>query len=79
MRLTAEIDQVAVRMRRSRRCVGPRLYDFIQAVQMFAGVVDVLIGGAQSLIASAIWGVVKLSLQVTNHISGKYQYSVFLF
>jgi hypothetical protein len=66
MRLTAEIDQDAVRTRRSRRCVGLRLCNFLQAVQMFTEVVDVVIGGAQSLIASAIWGVVKLSLQVTN-------------
>jgi hypothetical protein len=61
MRFTAEIDQGA---RRSRRCVGPRLCNYLQAVQMFAGVVDVVVGGAQSLIASAIWGAVKLSLQV---------------
>jgi hypothetical protein len=64
MRFTAEIDQGA---RRSRRCVGPRLCNFLQAVQMFAGVVDVVVGGAQLMIASAIWGVVKLSLQVIIH------------
>jgi hypothetical protein len=63
MRFTAEIDQGA---RRSRRCVGPRLYNFLQAVQMFAGVVDVVVGGAQLMIASAIWGVVKLSLKVNS-------------
>jgi hypothetical protein len=63
MRLTKEIDQGA---RRSKRCVGPRLYNFLQAVQMFTGVVDIVVGGAQSLIASAIWGVVKLSLQVSS-------------
>jgi hypothetical protein len=66
MRLTAEIDREAVRTRKSRRCVGPRLCNFLQAVQMFTGVVDIVVGGAQSLTASAIWGVVKLSLQVTG-------------
>jgi hypothetical protein len=72
MRLTAEIDHGA---RRSRRCVGPRLCNFLQAVQMFTGVVDIVVGGAQSLMASAIWGVVKLSLQVSHHML-RNEYSV---
>jgi hypothetical protein len=69
MRLTAEIDRDTVRTRKSRRCVGPRFCNFLQAVQMFTGVVDIFVGGAQSLIASAIWGVVKLSFQVTRPIA----------
>jgi hypothetical protein len=61
MRLTAEIDLDALRKHKFRRCVGPRLCNFLQAVQGFA---DTVVGGSQSLTASAIWGVVKLSLQV---------------
>jgi hypothetical protein len=64
MRLTAEIDHDAVRKRKSMRCVGPRLSNFLEAVRIFTGVVDTVVGGAQSPIASAVWGVVKLSLQV---------------
>jgi len=64
MRLTAEIDQDAIRNRKSRQCVGPRLSNVLQAVQQFATVVDVAVGGSQCPIASGIWGVLKLSLQV---------------
>jgi hypothetical protein len=64
MRLTAEIDQDAVRNRKSRRCVGPRLSNVLQAVQQFASVVDIAVGGSQCPIASGVWGVLKLSLQV---------------
>ena len=64
MRLTAEIDQSAMRNRKSRQCVGPRLSNVLQAAQQFAAVVDIAVGGSQSPIASGIWGVLKLSLQV---------------
>jgi hypothetical protein len=65
MRLTADIDQDA-RTRKSRSIMGPKVCNFLQGVQMFTGVVDVIIGGSQVLIASWIWGAVKLSLQVCN-------------
>ncbi|MCJ1417303.1 hypothetical protein MMC32_003645 [Xylographa parallela] len=65
VRLTREIDQDISSSRKSRRCVGPRLTNILQAVQQFSSVVDVVIGGSQSQVASTIWGVVKLSLQVT--------------
>jgi hypothetical protein len=64
MQLTAEIDHDALRKQKFRRCVAPRLCNFLQAVQGFTGAIDTFIGGSQSLTASAIWGVVKLSLQV---------------
>lgn len=55
MRLTAEIDRDESRSRRSRPCVGTRLTNVLQAVQQFSAVVDVIVGGSQSLTASAIW------------------------
>lgn len=67
MRLTAEIDQDAVRNRKSRQCVGPRLSNVLQAAQRFTAVVDVAVGGSQCPIASGIWAVLKLSLQVLLH------------
>jgi hypothetical protein len=71
--LTAELDRGNVGMGRSRRCIGPRFNNFLQSVQMFTSVVDVVVadGGAQPLIASAIWGAVKLSLEVTHSIARK--------
>ena len=69
MRFTAEIDNDAARTRKSRQCVGPRLTNVLQGVQQFASTVDVVVGGSQSLIACAVWGVLKISLLVmlTTH------------
>jgi hypothetical protein len=68
MRLTAEIDRENSH-RKGRRCVGPRLTNVLQAVQQFSTIVDTIVGGSQSQIASAIWGVVKMSIQVTSSFS----------
>lgn len=64
IRLTAEIDMDAGRNRKSRQCVGTRLMNVLHAVQQFSNVVDVIVGTSQSQIAGAIWGAVKISLQV---------------
>jgi hypothetical protein len=64
MRLTAEIDRENSH-RKGRRCVGPRLTNILQAVQQFSTIVDTIVGGSQSQIACAIWGVLKMSIQVT--------------
>jgi hypothetical protein len=69
MRLIAEIDRDTIRTRKIGKCVGTRFYNILQAMQMFTGVVDVVVGGVQSLHASAIWGAVKLCLQVSHHIA----------
>ena len=66
MRLTAEIDRDSSRRRKTRQCVGPRLTNLLQAVQQFSTVVDLAIGGSQNLIASSIWGTLKMSLQVQH-------------
>ncbi|KIW89818.1 uncharacterized protein Z519_09247 [Cladophialophora bantiana CBS 173.52] len=63
MKLTDEIDRNHSR-RRSRRCFGPRLISVLEAVQQFSAIIDAIIGGSQSLIASAIWGTLKLTLQL---------------
>lgn len=62
MRFTAEIDRDTKRNRKSRQCVGPRLTNVLHAVQQFSTVVDPVVGSSQ--IAGAIWGTVKISLQV---------------
>ena len=62
-RLT-EIDRDANRNRKSRQCVGTRLTSLLQAVQQFSKVVDLIVGSSQSQISGAIWGSVKISLQI---------------
>ena len=45
MRLTAEIDRQTSRKLRGGRCFGPRFTNALQAVQQFAALGDVIIGG----------------------------------
>lgn len=66
MRFTAEIDRDATRNRRSRQCFGTRLTNVLHAVQQFSSVVDPMVGISQSQIAAAIWGTVKMSIQVNT-------------
>src|SRR5215469_6439066 len=52
MRLTAEIDRhVSGNVVGGRRCLGPRLTSFLQAVQQFAALGDIIVGGSQNIIA----------------------------
>ncbi|KIX99306.1 uncharacterized protein Z520_04882 [Fonsecaea multimorphosa CBS 102226] len=64
MKLTAEIDRNNSR-RMSRRCFGPRLTSILGAVQQFSSALDVIVGGTQSPIATSIWGVLRMTLQIT--------------
>ena len=64
MRFTAEIDRDTSRNRKSRQCVGTRLTSVLHAVQQFSTLVDQIVGSSQSQIAGAIWGTMKMSLQV---------------
>lgn len=66
MRLTAEIDRCA--SRRGRRCFGPRLTNLLQAVQQFASLGDIIIGGSQNLIACGVQSLIRMSLLVGNTI-----------
>ena len=63
MRFTAEIDRASCASKR-RRCFGPRLTNVLQSVQQLSMVVDTVVGGVDSIMASSIWGVLKLSIQV---------------
>lgn len=60
MHLTAEIDS-----RPGSRGFGPRLTNFLQAVQQFAALGDIIIGGSQNLIACGVWSLVRMSLLVS--------------
>ena len=65
MRLTAEIDRRASGKVGGGRCFGPRLTNFLQAVQQFAALGDIIVGGSQNLIACGVWSVVRISLLVS--------------
>lgn len=64
MRLTAEIDRQASGKIGRGRCFGTRLTNFLQAVQQFAALGDIIVGGSQNLIACGVWTVVRMSLLV---------------
>jgi hypothetical protein len=65
MGLTAEIDRRASGKTRGR-CFGPRLIFFLQAIQQFAALGDIIFGGSQNLIASGVWSLVRMALLVST-------------
>ncbi|KAF4167593.1 hypothetical protein CNMCM6936_004857 [Aspergillus lentulus] len=60
IRLTAEINRDI--QQTTRRCYGPRFVHVLQAVQQYASIGDVFIGGSQNLVASGVWAAVRLTL-----------------
>ena len=64
MRLTAEFDRLVSR-KFSNQCFGPRFTNFIQGVQQFAAIGDVVVGGSQNIIACGVWVVMRMSLLVS--------------
>ena len=65
MRLTAEIDRGTSGKIGSRRCFGPRFTNFLQAVQQYAALGDIVVGGTQNLLACGVWSLVRTSLLVS--------------
>jgi ankyrin repeat domain-containing protein 50 len=53
MRLTAEINRASL-VKGGRGCFGPRMNNFLYAVQQFAAIGDVLVGGSQNIFACGI-------------------------
>lgn len=66
MRLTAEIDRRMSTKSNGGRCLGTRMTSFLQSVQQFAALGDIIVGGSQHLIACGVWSLVRLSLLVRN-------------
>lgn len=54
LRLTADIDSKC--QKKSGRCFGTRMTNFLHAIQHFAVVGDVMVGGSQNMIACGIVG-----------------------
>ncbi|KAL4792169.1 ankyrin repeat-containing domain protein [Aspergillus venezuelensis] len=59
MQLTAEINRSTGL---SGRCFGSRLMNILKAVQQFAALGDIVLGGAQNLLASGVWTIVRITL-----------------
>ncbi|KAJ5656054.1 hypothetical protein N7507_008004 [Penicillium longicatenatum] len=71
LRLTAEIDQMALVSK--RRCFGARIMNVLEAVQQFAALGDIIIGGTQNLIACGVWTVVRSSLLLVMKSSSYFE------
>ncbi len=61
MVLTCEVDR---KNSGKTRRYGARLTSFLNSVQRFTGIVDLIIGGLGNPIAGAVWGTVKTAIQV---------------
>ncbi|KAJ5116102.1 hypothetical protein N7456_000450 [Penicillium angulare] len=60
MRLTADIDeQLSSKIR--GRCLGIRTTNFLQCVQQFVSLGDIIVGGSQNLVASGVWALLILN------------------
>jgi hypothetical protein len=64
MRLTYEFDKTSGIVT-GKRCFGPRLTNFLDAVQQFAALGELVVGGSQNLVACGVWMLVRISLLVS--------------
>ncbi|KAF6524969.1 hypothetical protein HZS61_010764 [Fusarium oxysporum f. sp. conglutinans] len=71
MRLTAEIDLKATTKHGRGRCFGPRMTNLLNAIQQFAALGDVVVGGSQNLIACGVWAAARMTVHV---ITGYFTY-----
>lgn len=66
LRVTAEIDSRASGRVGGGRCFGPRMINVLDAVQRFAALGDVVVGGSQNIIACGVWSLVRMTLHVSS-------------
>ena len=64
IKLTATIDHEDERKSRRRKPLGPKLTSLLQAAMQFSSAVDMAVGASQNVIASSVWGVLKMLLKV---------------
>lgn len=65
MRLTAEIDQRA-QAKVGGRCFSVRFTKFVQSIQQFVALGDVVVGASQQIVACGVWAVVRMALLVSS-------------
>ncbi|RMZ67759.1 hypothetical protein GMOD_00010145 [Pyrenophora seminiperda CCB06] len=68
MQLTAEVDRQIVR-KFGGQCFGPRFTNFLQGVQQFAALGDVLVGGSQNLVACSVWSLYLSPVSLSESFS----------
>ena len=73
MRLTAKMDK-CISNKFGGQCFGPRFTNFVQGVQQFAALGDILVGGSQNLVACGVWSVVRTSLLISVLIFSRRHY-----
>ncbi|RYP45799.1 hypothetical protein DL768_007918 [Monosporascus sp. mg162] len=73
MRLTAEIDRHTSGKLGGGRCFGPRFTNVLQAVQQFAALGDIIVGGAQNIIASGVWTLLSTLLMTVGRSAPRYE------
>lgn len=66
MQLTAELERRVSQGSRNRQGFGPRLTNFLEAVQQFAALGDIITGGSQNMVACGVWSLVRMSLLVRS-------------
>ncbi|EMT68829.1 hypothetical protein FOC4_g10004917 [Fusarium odoratissimum] len=65
MRVVAEVDMVTRgKQKGSSRAFGPRLTNFLEAVQEFASIGEVVLGGSMSSLAASVWLIVRLTIMM---------------
>lgn len=64
MRFTAELNR-QISLTPQSRCYGPRFTNFLQGVQQFAALGDVVVGGSYNILACSIWSMVRMSILVS--------------
>ncbi|KAJ5549351.1 hypothetical protein N7513_006585 [Penicillium frequentans] len=72
MQLTADIDERLSNKIRGR-CLGTRTTSFLQSVQQFVSLGDIIVGGTQNLVASGVWALVRTSLTLVLNFSSYFE------
>ena len=63
MMVTSEINSTS-RASKRPRCVGTRFTSFLEAVQQFAALGDVIVSDSLNLVACSVWVIVQVTLLV---------------
>lgn len=69
MRLIEEIDRTASSLLKGGRCFGPRFTNILHAIQQFAALGDVIVGGSQNILACGVWSLVRMTLLTAVNFS----------
>ncbi|KAI9040101.1 NACHT domain protein [Aspergillus affinis] len=65
--VTEKIDRKWSKRMTQGRCLGARTTNFLQCVQQFAALGDIIIGGSQHIIACGVWTLLALNLHTVAY------------